>query len=161
MSQGKRSPAKSRAQPEVAAAEVLVWASDCLEGGLCLIAKGILVFENSQFGELGETPSSQLLESTHPGTTLYRYDALEQDVLAPRPGIGWITWLNCGLANLCRAQRRLLAETQGHMSRVWQRAIRPRHTTKCASDQRMPIDLSWCPPWGRMPSVNVNDSTLH
>ncbi|MGB4067438.1 MAG: PAS domain S-box protein, partial [Nitrospira sp.] len=28
--------------------------SDCLEGGLCLIAKGILVFENVQFGELVE-----------------------------------------------------------------------------------------------------------
>ncbi|TKB77480.1 MAG: PAS domain S-box protein [Nitrospira sp.] len=50
------SPAKNPVQskPEVAAAEVLAWVSDCLEGGLCLIAKGILVFENVQFGELVE-----------------------------------------------------------------------------------------------------------
>ena len=44
-------------KPQVAAAEVLAWVSDCLEGGLCLIAKGILVFENAQFGELVEAPS--------------------------------------------------------------------------------------------------------
>jgi hypothetical protein len=50
------SPAKNPAQskPEVAAAEVLAWVSDCLEGGLCLIAKGLLIFENAQFGELIE-----------------------------------------------------------------------------------------------------------
>lgn len=55
VSQSKNS---TRARPEVAAAEVLAWVSDCLEGGLCFIAKGILVFENSQFGELVEAPAS-------------------------------------------------------------------------------------------------------
>ena len=57
-------------EPEVAAAEVLAWMSDCLEGGLCFIAKGILVFENSQFGELVETPSTQTRESTPHDATL-------------------------------------------------------------------------------------------
>ena len=70
MPRGKRSPTQSRAQPEVAAAEVLAWVSDCLEGGLCLIAKGILVFENSQFGELVESPSAQTPESLPPSATL-------------------------------------------------------------------------------------------
>lgn len=46
------------ARSEVAAAEVLAWVSDCLEGGLCFIAKGILIFENAQFGELVEAPSA-------------------------------------------------------------------------------------------------------
>lgn len=46
------------ARSEVAAAEVLAWLSDCIDGGLCLIAKGILVFENAQFGELVEAPSA-------------------------------------------------------------------------------------------------------
>lgn len=46
----------SQGTPEVAAAEVLAWVSDCLEGGLCFIVKGILVFENAQFGELVEAP---------------------------------------------------------------------------------------------------------
>jgi PAS domain S-box-containing protein len=45
-------------KPPVAAAEVLAWVSDCLEGGLCFIAKGILVFENARFGELVEVPVS-------------------------------------------------------------------------------------------------------
>ena len=31
------------AKPEVAAAEILAWVSDCIEGGLCLMARGILV----------------------------------------------------------------------------------------------------------------------
>ncbi len=44
----------AQAKPEVAAAEVLAWVSDCLEGGLCLIAKGLLIFENAHFGELVE-----------------------------------------------------------------------------------------------------------
>ncbi len=47
-------------KPEVAAAEVLAWVSDCLEGGLCFIAKGILIFENAQFCELVETPAAPL-----------------------------------------------------------------------------------------------------
>ncbi len=43
-------------KPQVAAAEVLAWVSDCLDGGLCFIAKGLLIFENAQFGELVEAP---------------------------------------------------------------------------------------------------------
>ncbi|MGZ8405133.1 MAG: hypothetical protein ACXW38_05640 [Nitrospira sp.] len=39
--------------------------SDCLEGGLCLIDKGILVFENAQFGELVEAPAVSRDESTN------------------------------------------------------------------------------------------------
>ena len=46
------------ARSEVAAAEVLAWVSDCIEGGICFIAKGILIFENAQFGELVEAPSA-------------------------------------------------------------------------------------------------------
>jgi PAS domain S-box-containing protein len=46
-------------KPTIAAAEVLAWVSDCLDGGLCFIAKGILVFENAQFGELVEAPASR------------------------------------------------------------------------------------------------------
>ncbi len=53
----------AQAKPEVAAAEVLAWVSDCLEGGLCFIAKGILVFENAQFGELVEMPAEPLVQS--------------------------------------------------------------------------------------------------
>ncbi len=45
-------------KPEVAAAEVLAWVSDCLEGGLCFVAKGLLVFENAQFGELVEATAA-------------------------------------------------------------------------------------------------------
>lgn len=45
-----------QAKPQVAAAEVLAWVSDCLDGGLCFIAKGLLIFENAQFGELVEAP---------------------------------------------------------------------------------------------------------
>ncbi len=41
---------------EVAAAEVLAWVSDCIQGGLCLVSQGILIFENSQFAELVESP---------------------------------------------------------------------------------------------------------
>ena len=61
------SPAKNPAQakPEVAAAEVLAWVSDCLEGGLCLIDKGILVFENTQFSELVEAPALPRDRSTN------------------------------------------------------------------------------------------------
>ncbi|MBH0179912.1 MAG: PAS domain S-box protein [Nitrospira sp.] len=58
------------ARPEVAAAEVLAWVSDCLEGGLCFIAKGILVFENAQFGELVESPSAPPSQSSPETPTL-------------------------------------------------------------------------------------------
>lgn len=44
----------TQTKPIVAAAEVLAWISDCLDGGLCFIANGILVFENALFGELVE-----------------------------------------------------------------------------------------------------------
>ena len=47
----------TQTKPIVAAAEVLAWISDCLDGGLCFIAKGILVFENARFGELVEAPA--------------------------------------------------------------------------------------------------------
>ena len=57
-------------KPEVAAAEVLAWVSDCLEGGLCLIAKGILVFENAQFGELVEAPGVPFDRSSRNETSL-------------------------------------------------------------------------------------------
>jgi PAS domain S-box-containing protein len=60
----------AQAKPEVAAAEVLAWVSDCLEGGLCFIAKGILVFENAQFGELVETPAEPLVQSDPNETSL-------------------------------------------------------------------------------------------
>jgi len=54
----------SQTKPVVAAAEVLAWVSDCLEGGLCFIARGILVFENAQFGELVEAPSALRSQSS-------------------------------------------------------------------------------------------------
>jgi len=54
----------SQTKPIVAAAEVLAWVSDCLEGGLCFIARGILVFENAQFGELVEAPSALRSQSS-------------------------------------------------------------------------------------------------
>lgn len=50
--------APAPAQSEVAAAEVLAWVSDCLEGGLCFLSRGLLIFENAQFGELVEAPAS-------------------------------------------------------------------------------------------------------
>jgi PAS domain S-box-containing protein len=55
---GTPSKSSAQAKPPVAAAEVLAWVSDCLEGGLCFIAKGILVFENAQFCELVEAPAA-------------------------------------------------------------------------------------------------------
>lgn len=58
MASAKRARSKSPvlAQSEVAAAEVLAWVSHCLDGGLCFIAKGLLIFENTQFEELVEAP---------------------------------------------------------------------------------------------------------
>ncbi len=50
------------AQSEVAAAEVLAWVSDCIEGGLCFLSRGILIFENAQFGELVETAAESVLD---------------------------------------------------------------------------------------------------
>lgn len=63
MTLASQSKDSARTKPEVAAAEVVAWVSDCLEAGLCFMAKGILVFENSQFGELVETPTSQSAQS--------------------------------------------------------------------------------------------------
>lgn len=51
------------AYAEVAAAEVLAWVSDCIEGGVCLISRGILIFENAQFGELIEAPASAMVDA--------------------------------------------------------------------------------------------------
>ncbi len=58
MASGKqaRSTPPVPAQSEVAAAEVLAWLSDCIEGGLCFVSQGIVIFENAQFGELVEAP---------------------------------------------------------------------------------------------------------
>lgn len=58
MTSGKhpRSNPPVPAQSEVAAAEVLAWLSDCIEGGLCFVSQGLVIFENAQFGELVETP---------------------------------------------------------------------------------------------------------
>ena len=66
------SPAKdpALAKPEVAAAEVLAWVSDCLDGGLCFIAKGLLIFENAQFGELVEAPAVSRDDSTQGETSI-------------------------------------------------------------------------------------------
>jgi PAS domain S-box-containing protein len=58
----------AQAKPEVAAAEVLAWVSDCLEGGLCLIAKGLLIFENAHFGELVEAAAMPRDRSTRDET---------------------------------------------------------------------------------------------
>jgi PAS domain S-box-containing protein len=58
MSSSRRSRPKpsDQAQSEVAAGEVLVWLSDCIQGGLCFVSRGIVIFENAQFGELVEAP---------------------------------------------------------------------------------------------------------
>lgn len=66
------SPGKDPAQakPEVAAAEVLAWVSDCLDGGLCFIAKGLLIFENAQFGALVEAPAVSRDNSTQSETSI-------------------------------------------------------------------------------------------
>jgi PAS domain S-box-containing protein len=58
-------------QPEVAAAEVLAWVSDCIEGGLCLVSQGILIFENTRFGGLAD-------EATADGSTLSRNETQQQ-----------------------------------------------------------------------------------
>ena len=42
------------AHTDIAAAEVLAWVSNCIEGGLCFLAHGILIFEDAHFGELVE-----------------------------------------------------------------------------------------------------------
>ena len=61
MASSRRTRAKaSRPVPtEIAAAEVLAWLSDCIDGGLCFVCKGLLIFENSQFAELVEGVAPQ------------------------------------------------------------------------------------------------------
>ncbi|MDP3599113.1 MAG: PAS domain S-box protein, partial [Nitrospirota bacterium] len=58
MSSSRRSRPKpsAQAQSAVAAGEVLVWLSDCIQSGLCFVSHGIVIFENAQFGELVEAP---------------------------------------------------------------------------------------------------------
>ena len=70
MSSSRRSHPKPSAQvqSDVAAAEVLAWLSDCIQGGLCFIAHGILIFENAQFGELVEAPIVRLSASNEPSS---------------------------------------------------------------------------------------------
>jgi|CXWL01.1.fsa_nt_gi PAS domain S-box-containing protein len=75
MSPSRRSHPKPiiSTQSEVAAAEVLAWVSDCIEGGLCFVSQGILIFENAHFGELVEAPAvgggALLLSSPEQGGT--------------------------------------------------------------------------------------------
>ncbi|MEW6247664.1 MAG: PAS domain S-box protein [Nitrospirota bacterium] len=61
-------------QSEVAAAEVLAWVSDCIEGGLCFVSQGILIYENARFGELVDAPDQRADEphasSPEPATPL-------------------------------------------------------------------------------------------
>jgi PAS domain S-box-containing protein len=45
-------------QSEVAAAEVLAWVGDCIDGGLCFVSQGILIYENARFGELLDAPTA-------------------------------------------------------------------------------------------------------
>ncbi len=45
-------------QSEVAAAEVLAWVGDCIDGGLCFVFQGIPIYENARFGELLDTPTA-------------------------------------------------------------------------------------------------------
>jgi len=54
-----RSKASRPVRSEPAAAEVLSWLSDCIDGGLCFVCKGLLIFENSQFAELVENAPPQ------------------------------------------------------------------------------------------------------
>jgi PAS domain S-box-containing protein len=58
-------PGKSSvpARSEFSAAEVLAWVSDCIEGGLCFLCHGALIFENAQFGELVEAVGEPLVGS--------------------------------------------------------------------------------------------------
>jgi PAS domain S-box-containing protein len=58
MSSSRRTGSKpsTQAPSEVSAGEVLVWLSDCIEGGLYFVSNGTVIFENAQFGELVEAP---------------------------------------------------------------------------------------------------------
>jgi PAS domain S-box-containing protein len=58
MASSRRSRPKpsAQAQSEIAAGEVLVWLSDCIQSGLCFLSHGTVIFESAQFGELVEAP---------------------------------------------------------------------------------------------------------
>jgi len=58
MSSSRRSHPKpsAHAQSGVAAGEVLAWLSDCIQGGLCFVSHGTVIFENDQFRELVDAP---------------------------------------------------------------------------------------------------------
>lgn len=43
----------------VDASDVLSWLSDCIQGGLCFMSHGNVIFENVQFGELVEAPNPE------------------------------------------------------------------------------------------------------
>ncbi len=60
-----RSKVSRPVQSEIAAAEVLAWLSDCIQGGLCFVCKGLLIFENSQFAELVESAPPQVEGEEH------------------------------------------------------------------------------------------------
>ena len=51
--------------PDIAAAEVLAWVSECIEGGLCFVSEGILIFENAEFGELVEAAAPLGIDAGH------------------------------------------------------------------------------------------------
>ncbi|MFO0706628.1 MAG: PAS domain S-box protein [Nitrospira sp.] len=80
----KRSRTKppAPAQSEVAAAEVLAWVSDCLEGGLCFVSRGLLIFENAQFGELVEAASDTPLVPGASPAHEYRTPSLRTTLFA-------------------------------------------------------------------------------
>lgn len=46
----------TQAPSEIAAEQGLAWLSDCIQGGLCFVSHGTLIFENAQFGELVWAP---------------------------------------------------------------------------------------------------------
>lgn len=74
-------------QSDIAAAEILAWVSDCIEGGLCFLSRGILIFENGQFGELVERASggsSQELPASLRGRLFADATAWNQQPLGAR-----------------------------------------------------------------------------
>ena len=69
-----RSKTTQSVQSEIAAAEVLAWLSDCIDGGLSFVCKGLLIFENSQFAELVERVPPQADGGEH-ALRKYLFDA--------------------------------------------------------------------------------------
>ena len=107
-------PKRSRAKPpvpaqsEVAAAEILAWVSDCLEGGLCFVSRGLLIFENAQFGELVEAASETSLASGSAPAHEYRLPSLRTTLFAEAT-----TWSTQSLG-AHRAQTYRLTDRRGH-----------------------------------------------